>query len=79
MPGFGRNSLTECDYEDGCSYIKYGFCEDAKPLLKYFCSSGGATNVYSASAIPYIPNFYDCTKLIELTGWKIPDDYPIKF
>ncbi len=30
------------------------------------CKNGNATHTY-------------CTKLIQLNGWKIPDDYPIKF
>lgn len=57
------------DYEKNCRQVVYPDDSEIKDILlsdtRYGCGSS-STNAY-------------CTKIIQLNGWKIPDDYPIKF
>ena len=55
------------DSENSCRVIVYPTAEQLHDILMnhatYGCSIGGAY----------------CTKLIQMNGWKIPDDYPFEF
>lgn len=51
--------------------VTLNFCNLPKSTLKEYCTNGSGGAGYAAGI--------GCSALIECNGWKIPDDYPIRF